>query len=251
MITQRGSCERVHSCTEAVRVLVWCLIFITGCHQPKLPSLPWLHAAAAAAALPPFVPAPSALCFWIIKAPAWQLGQPRDKVWSQGLAGWCHSEHAVVSPATAREGLGQEGWAASLGSTLSQTAGKLHSSRYLCKDEVLISSAWDPQSVSPLENVLLCWEVLLLPHLLMCESELIVLADFSGAHATLCLLLLLFLMRNSLSCSISSTFWLSVLVWFFLPSHLPLFFLLLVISKWFSSYWSHSRITMPSAAGTE
>ena len=67
----------------------------------------------------------------------------------------------VVSLANRRE----RGWGGRAGTklpllaavwTLSKPAGKLYSYRYLCKDELVITSALGPLSVSPLEYVLPC-----------------------------------------------------------------------------------------------
>lgn len=63
-----------------------------------------------------------------------------------------------MSPATAREGLGQEGSTASFGSTLDLVTNSRKAALFeiFVLNEDLMSSAWDPQSVSPLENVVLC-----------------------------------------------------------------------------------------------
>lgn len=218
--------------------LVWCLIFITGCHQPNTELL-----------LP--------LCYSVfLDPPSTHLAaQPAQ---GQGLlpAGLVSLRAHCCCPLQQQgKGWGSRAELPLLAAlwTLAKPAGKLHSLRYLClcKDEVLIISAWDALSVSPLENVLLCWEVLLLL-VFMCESKLILLADLSVPHATLCLLLVLSLMRNSIICSVSSTSCLSVLFCFFfsfvLSFHLLLLFLLPAVSQWFSSYCSHGRITGPSAS---
>lgn len=104
-----ASCERVHSHTQAVTVLVWSLIFITGCHQPNTAAFPAPGSTLLLLSLP--LCQLQQLCVsWIIKAPAWQLGQPGTGLgpsWAGGLVSlrahcWCHL------PA-AREGAGAGG----------------------------------------------------------------------------------------------------------------------------------------------
>lgn len=153
-----GSCERVHSCTKAVTDSVWCLIFITGCHQPNT-ELPSLSLAEHCCCSPSLCASSSSSVFLDHQSSCLAAGPARGWVWSQGLAGWCHPEHSAVSPATAREGLGQEGSTASFGSTLDLVTNSWKAALFeiFVLNEDLMSSAWDPQSVSPLENVVLCW----------------------------------------------------------------------------------------------
>lgn len=233
-----GSCGRVHSCAEAGTALGWCLIFIPGCHQPsiELPSLPLAPGSAS-------LGASCSSSVFVFSEPL--PGSSASLGTGFGpTGGLCHpgDTAAVTCPQQGR------GWAgglrSSLGSTLHfvQRAGKLHSLRYLCEDEVLMSSAgihcqcllwrmsccsFSSSCVSP--N---CFSLLTslehLPHCASCWSFL----WWGTLHFALSLLLFAFLC------------W----FWFFLSSHLLLFFLLPVISRWFSSYCSHGRITGPSAS---
>lgn len=63
--------------------------------------------------------------------------------------------------------------------TLSKPAGKLHSYRYLCRDDLVIISALGPLSKTPLEYVLPWWKVLFLVCLFVCESKLILIAKLT------------------------------------------------------------------------
>lgn len=93
-----GSCGRVHSCAKAGTALGWCLIFILGCHQPntELPSLPLAPGSAS-------LGASSSSSVFVLRAPAWHLGQPGTGF---GPTGVTQSTLLLYLP-TARQGLGR------------------------------------------------------------------------------------------------------------------------------------------------
>lgn len=139
-----SSCERVNSSTKAITV--WCLIFITGCYQLNTELLLLLCHSRSSVFLDP----PST---HLAAQPAQGQGLVPAGLVSLRAHCWCPLQQQGTSWGSRAElALLAAHW------TLSKPAGKLHSSRYLClcKDEVLIISAWDALSVSPLENVLLC-----------------------------------------------------------------------------------------------
>lgn len=94
--------------------------------------------------------------------------------------------------------------------------------------------------------------MLLLLGLFKCKSKLILIADLSGAHATLCLLLVLSLMKNSVLCSMSSIFCLSCDgfgFFFLLTSSYSSFFQLAVNGSVLTAAMAESQGLLP--AGTK